>query len=185
MRFLTVNNSWRLAPWADALYASDLAWWRANNGAPEFAGLKVARNPCAAYEFAGVHYVRMLRDQDGSWPDTMVLDEPYTIGAGGNSGFQAINLAVLFGARKIILVGFDMRVDRGSHWHGDHTGGLGNPDSEKIERWRSNLDNAAESLSAAGVTVINASAVSALRNYPKMSFREALSYATPGSCYAA
>ncbi len=147
--------------------------------------MKVARNPSAAYEFAGVHYVRMLRDLDGSWPDSMVLEEPYTIGAGGNSGFQAINLAVQFGVRKIILVGFDMRVDRGTHWHGDHVGGLGNPDADKVERWRVNLDAAADSLSAAGVTVINTSAVSALRNFPKMSIREALSHATPGSCHTA
>lgn len=111
------------------------------------------------------------------WRDEMVLDDPLAIGAGGNSGFQAINLAVKFGARGIVLVGFDMRVDRGTHWHGDHQGGLGNPDAGKVDRWRGHLDNAAQALADAGVTIINASMVSALRNYPKMQFSEALEYA--------
>ena len=40
---------------------------------------------------------------------------------GGNSGFQAVNLAYLMGAERIILLGFDMMpTDGKKHWFGDH-----------------------------------------------------------------
>lgn len=180
---LTINNSWALAPWADALYASDLAWWQANGGVSQFRGLKVCRHPEAPNIFPDVRFVRMARC-NGRWRDEMVLDEPYTIGAGGNSGFQALNLAVRFGAKVIILVGYDMRVDRGTHWHGNHEGGLNNPDAPLVAIWREHLDKAAPSLANASVTVINTSPVSALTAYPKMSFSEALEHASAHTYHA-
>lgn len=40
---------------------------------------------------------------------------------GSNSGYQAVNLALLLGAKRIILVGFDMMKSGGkSHFFGDH-----------------------------------------------------------------
>lgn len=40
---------------------------------------------------------------------------------GTNSGFQAINLAVLAGARRVLLAGYDMHFPGGrSHWHNGH-----------------------------------------------------------------
>jgi hypothetical protein len=101
------------------------------------------------------------------------------IGWGGNSGFGAINLAVQFGARRIILVGFDMRIDKGIHWHGPHKGGLTNPNAKNVERWRRVIEEAAPILGALGVEVINASPVSALGAYPKMSFTEAIEWRSP------
>jgi hypothetical protein len=40
------------------------------------------------------------------------------VGGGGNSGFQAVNLAAQFGASRIILIGFDMTDRGGKHWYG-------------------------------------------------------------------
>ena len=43
---------------------------------------------------------------------------------GGNSGFQAINLAFLWGATRIILLGFDCKAVAGKdHWFGQHPQG--------------------------------------------------------------
>ena len=40
---------------------------------------------------------------------------------GDNSGYQAINLALLLGAERIILLGFDlMMTGTQRHWFGDH-----------------------------------------------------------------
>jgi hypothetical protein len=33
-KFIAINDSWRLVPWADALYAHDHAWWEVWNGVP-------------------------------------------------------------------------------------------------------------------------------------------------------
>lgn len=96
------------------------------------------------------------------------------VGWGGNSGFQALNLVVQWMCKRVVLVGFDMRTDRGLHWHRDHGKGMNNPSHRNVERWRRVLDEAAPVLNALGVQVINASPVSALRAYRKMSLEEAL-----------
>lgn len=41
----------------------------------------------------------------------------YGIPSGGNSGFQAVNLAYILGAKTILLLGFDMH---GDHYFGKH-----------------------------------------------------------------
>lgn len=48
--------------------------------------------------------------------------EQNTLGTGMNSGYQAINLAALAGAGRIVLVGYRMRPleDGRIHWFGDH-----------------------------------------------------------------
>jgi len=97
------------------------------------------------------------------------------LGAGGNSGFQAINLAVQTGAARIGLIGFDMSLAAGVHWHGRHGGGLNNPRADVIAGWRYDLDAAAPKLAALGVEVVNLSAQSALTAYRHMTLEEALS----------
>jgi len=47
--------------------------------------------------------------------------EQGVIHRGQNSGYQAINLAYLLGAERIILLGFDMMMYKDQrHWFGDH-----------------------------------------------------------------
>lgn len=163
-KVVAINNSWRLAPWADVLYASDAAWWRENDH-EGFAGLRVSRS-----DVSGVRRVR-LRDKPGGYHNGMIFDEPGVVGAGGSSGFQAINLAVQFGARDIALVGFDARVDLGVHWHGRHER-TGNPTESTAAIWSHHLDAAAPVLAAHGVRVVNCSPVSALTAYPKMNIEQ-------------
>lgn len=67
-----------------------------------------------------------------------------------------------------------MRVDRGTHWHGDHPKGLNNPADVNVRRWRQVLDAQAPMLKEMGVSVINASPVSALEAYPKMTLEAAI-----------
>ena len=44
---------------------------------------------------------------------------------GSNSGYQAVNLAYMMGATRIILLGFDMMMTGTQrHWFGDHPGSL-------------------------------------------------------------
>ena len=39
-RVIAINDAYRMAPWADMLYACDLKWWRWHDGAPYFLGEK-------------------------------------------------------------------------------------------------------------------------------------------------
>ncbi|MDA9511170.1 hypothetical protein XI09_42280 [Bradyrhizobium sp. CCBAU 11386] len=150
-------------------YACDGAWWKARQGLATFAGLRLTHDPGACAMFEGLRQVGIARGCD-----EILVDAPGILGDGGNSGFQAINLAVQCGATRLILVGFDMRLDLGVHWHGKHGRGLNNPNGANIARWRCIIDGQASRLAALGVSVINCSAVSALEAYPKMSLSEAL-----------
>lgn len=64
---------------------------------------------------------------------------------GGNSGFQAVNLAILFGAKEIALLGYDMQItDNKRHFFGDHEGKMNKP--SPYEKWVVAFENAAKYL---------------------------------------
>jgi hypothetical protein len=151
------------------LYACDNAWWRLNDGLPEFRGLKLTADGQAAAAFSDLHKVHLCPGLD-----RLTAERPGHIGDGGNSGFQAVNLALQFGATRMVLVGFDMRRDRGLHWHGPHRIGLNNPSERNLIRWRAALESAAAQLPGFGVRTFNASKVSTLTGFPKVSLAKAL-----------
>lgn len=170
---IVINETWRLAPWADVLYACDFRWWR-------------SRSPAEA-QFAGLRVQGFLDAREGLWPRTVhagvqrgnnvMLWHGDQIGAGGNSGFQAVNFAARTGARRIILLGYDMGHDGSAHWHGDHAGGLSNPDQKFLQRCACILDEQAKAIAARGIEVINASRKTRLRQFRRMSIDEALAEA--------
>ena len=93
---------------------------------------------------------------------------------GANSGYQAINLAYLFGAKKIILLGLDCKrgENKKAHWHGDHPGPL-NKDMP-IKTWLKSFPKLAEDLKTEGVEVINATRDTALECFSKIQLEVAL-----------
>lgn len=169
-KFVAVNNSWKLAPWADFLFAADHKWWQACNGCPEFKGWKVTsdRRAVDVKEWNLFRIVALLADD-------RIQTTGSLIGWGGNSGFQALNMVVHFKCSRIILVGFDATTKFGLHWHDPHPGAE-NPTPSKTLRWQRSIDGAYSVLSDIGVQIINCSEKSRLKKYPKMSFEDALSH---------
>lgn len=92
--------------------------------------------------------------------------QPGVINSGLNSGFQAINLAWHFGARRIVLLGYDFQRTAGrSHWHGDHPAGFAN--GGNYREWAHHMAALAGDLKADGVDVINASRQTALECFQR------------------
>jgi len=175
-KFVAINKSVDLCPWADVYYCCDFQWWANYGGCPQFRGLKV----CVDYRIKdkpkwGVHFLNCAKPDD-----RLILDRIGTVGWGGNSGFNCMNWVAQLKPAKIILVGYDMTKAWGSHWHEPHPLPLTNPTEFNVERWRRVMDAAAGQLREAGICVINCSPISSLKKYPKMSFLEALEY-RPGS----
>lgn len=171
-RVIAVNNTWERAPWADALYACDAPWWR--HYRPNFKGQRWSQSHDASTLGTGVRHVLGLPRDDLSF-------DPAHIHNGRNGGFQALNLAILFGAAKIILLGFDMQATDGkTHWHGDHEvrrGGerLTNPDANRFQEWLRAFERAARQLKDRGEPrVINATTETALTCFEQMELGEAL-----------
>lgn len=171
-KVIAVKVSWRLVPWADAIYGVDKDWWIANHGVPEFKGLKFSPSPTACNVF-GLTLVRLKTRAEILTAETGLLGCGLTSG-GGHSGFQAVNLAVQFGVRRIVLVGFDMTLANGAHWSRE-TQAVARPDAERTKRWRVAFDACASQFKALGVDVVNCSMKSALTAYPKMTLQEAMS----------
>lgn len=164
---LAVNESWRLVPNADALYACDGGWWNKVGGVPQFSGLRMTQDATAA-QVHGLHRFRLAKNNGG---ENIRASVPGEICNAGNGGMQAINIAVQFGATRLLLAGFDMTLSRGCHWHGPHTGGLRNPAQNIVDGWRKKLDGAAPALAALGVQV-QVIGDSALRAFPFVNIDE-------------
>lgn len=116
---IVVNDCWRLAPWAWRLYACDYKWWHVHHKAAEaFQGERWTQDKDAALMW-GLNYLPGKHDV-GLGRDCLHF--------GDNSGYQAVNLAYLAGARRVLLIGFDMMPDGAKvHWFGSHEGKLKDP----------------------------------------------------------
>lgn len=92
--------------------------------------------------------------------------DPLRIHQGSNSGYQALNLAVLFGAIRILLIGFDMKLSETGrrHWFGNHPGKM-NKASHYDQFIRAFYTTTAD-LKRAGVEVLNCTPGSALDAFP-------------------
>jgi hypothetical protein len=159
----------RLCPWADVVYGCDGPWWHGKNGLPKFSGTKLAHDTGVCATYRDVHKIE-VRDHD-----LMLFDEPGVVGSGGNSGFQAINIAAQFGASRILLIGFDMHAAAGVHWYG-HNGwqNASNPSDYNYIHWRQALTKQSRVLGSMGIDVVNASEDSALTCFRSSSVEHTL-----------
>jgi hypothetical protein len=170
-RVIAVNDAYRLLPWAEVVYACDAQWWeihRRNVLSGECwtsHGLSPKNDKRAIVDRLGLHIIAG-EDRPGFSLDAS------RIHYASNSGFQALNLAILFGADPIVLVGFDMRqVDGKTHFFGEHKAPLRG--HAQFGSWCAKFGKAAEMLGGSP-RIINATPGSALTCFPMMPLAEAL-----------
>lgn len=162
VKIIAVNDSYQLLPFADVLYACDAKWWDVHNGVPEFSGEKWSTHDEGSNKkitTAEKYGLNLVKGESGKGfsVDTSVIHY------GDNSGFQAINLAVLLGAKTIFLIGFDMHSKNGRHFFGNHPEPLTN--NVVYERFIKNFDLAAQCLPE-GLKIINCTPDSAIKCFP-------------------
>lgn len=158
------------APWADILYAADNIWWYHNQEeAAKFKGVRVSIEPTS--HNAQVNPVQdvMVMGHGGPWGFD---DRPDYIRSGFNSGYQAVHLAATLGAKRILLLGFDMHADKGDHWNGDHRWRPGF--RSRYELFIRAFDQLATQLTFRNVDVVNCTQGSALDCFPIASIEEGL-----------
>ena len=160
---IVVNLAFRLVPEAEIMYAADSGFWAVYRDTRSFRGLKLAPDVRACQYDPEIQVVTIPK-VDGKPVNDMIREPAGTIGhGGGNGGFQAVNLAVQTGAKRVLLAGIDYC---GPHWHEDHSPALRNPTAQQMDIWRDRFDAQAETLQDWGIEVINLSKVSKLRAYP-------------------
>ena len=153
-----VNTSFLYFPEADVQYGGDFMFWkvyysriRALSPRPQMW----TQDNSAAERF-------QINRQRGGNREGLGLN---VVHMNGNSGFQAINLAFLWGSRRILLVGMDMReIDGMKHRHGDHEKPL--VQAQLFGEWIHKGKKLAEDLKANGCEVVNCTPGSALPWFP-------------------
>ncbi len=170
-RVIAIKKSVELVPFADVVYGCDAPWWRSVQGLMKFQGLKLAYDRGVCGSEYGIRKVEIPEPASND----LLFGETGRIGAGGNSGFQALNLALQFGAERILLIGFDMHGRSGEHWYGRNNWSMcSNPTEDNYWRWRKAFERAAPVIAARGAEVINTSTISDLNCFPKLSIERAL-----------
>jgi len=168
---LAIKENVNLCPWADVVYGCDWPWWHHRQGLPEYTGLKLAYAHDAYARYADVHQIVI----ESAHSNELLTDVPGSIGAGGNSGFQALNIAVQFGATGIMLIGFDAHDRSGAHWYGrNFWHGANNPDELNFQRWLEAMQNIMPKLEELGVDVVNVSEISRIECFRRASLEQAL-----------
>lgn len=154
-RVIVTNNTYQLAPWADVLYGHDQLWWSKYYALAKrhFSGMCLTRLPRHP-----IH--RSLTSIDFHF--------------GGNSGCGAMGLAQHFGAKRIILLGYDCKTDKDGrrHWHGDHIKGLGNAMS--LPKFPAQFRDMARFLQRFELEIVNATRDTVLECWPLQGLEAAL-----------
>lgn len=136
---VAVSDSYKLAPWADALVSSDRAWWDAHPEALEFEGSKFGCMP----EFQALPEVARFAAQSGT-----------------NSGLLGLMVAASLGATKVLLCGMDMH-SPGGHFFGNHPANLKSTTAQRMEVFKKQFAR----YQPKGVDIVNCTPGSALMAY--------------------
>lgn len=174
-RVFVCNNNYLKVPEADVHFFCDKTFWIWHCLKDEFQSFKGQK----------ITLSREIGEPDIKVMITGVVDglsfAKDTLNTGGNSGYMQINLAVLYGCKRIILLGYDMtpKVTIGddgkekiqTHWFGSH------PQQTPVSWFGAvapNFNTMVPDLERAGVEVINASRVSAIDCFVKKPLRDVL-----------
>jgi len=154
---IVTNTTFRVCPWADALFGFDYAWWRIH--------LEEVRAT-----FAGRLFCQSARcpRRGVEWPGAFQHYRSF-----GNSGACAVALAIAARARRVVLLGYDGRaVDGRTHHHGAHPAPL--RDCDTMPKWGLQFDRLARWAQARGVEILNATPGSSFAQFPATSLEQAL-----------
>ena len=163
-----VNMAYILGDWIDVLFFGDRAFYlKEKQGIDKFKGLRVTSN---------------VETGNAEGPIKLVQKHPRVVHGvsfipeyvcwNGCSGGAAINLAIHFGVKRIILLGFDMYIEdaKHQHWHKAYPM-VGANDVDNIEYKPHAFPRIAKRLKGK-IEVINASPESAIPSFPKMAFKD-------------
>ena len=166
---IAINKSFISYPNADILYWTDsrfYSWYKQK--IDEYQGLKYT----VRYSVNLTDDVKLLNRGKRYGLET----RNDTIAHGNNSGYAAINLAYHLGAKRIVLLGYDMGNVKGeSHFHGGYPIKATNDDIYE-KQFIPGFDQLKDELKEKNIEVWNACLTSKLLAFPKISLRRGLNF---------
>lgn len=164
------NIAFMLGEWVSALYFCDSKFFRIyKDSILAFRNLKVT---CVSHLDTNLQpYTRNIKRVKRDYKSGL-SDRPDTICWNHNSGAAAINLAVLAGAKRILLLGFDMKSEGdNSHWHNAY--GIKTP-RNAFNRFLKHFPAIAADAKKMKVEILNVCPDSLLDVFPRVSLKEVL-----------
>ena len=164
-----INAAYQLGSWVDYVYFMDKDYMLAERG-----GLsKFPNKVISALEYSETEdwcYTVKGTQEHG------ICETPNTIAYNWSSGAAAINLAYHLGAKKIVLLGFDMKLTRGKqHFHQAGNGYTKPKLIDKVfKRHLQAFEYIKNDADRLGVEIINASPKSAIKEFKRATLNSIL-----------
>lgn len=170
-RTIGTNNAYQLGDWVDLCWFGDCRWydWHRER-LLKFAGLKIS---CCQRTFGKPGIQTICRGKPAG-----IETRPGFVSWNGNTGGSAINIAYHLGARKVVLIGFDMRRVNGEpNWHTEHVEKTpGNrPNDENIyDRYLDRFKSIAADARRLNMEIINTTKGTEINNFPIIPLEDCL-----------
>lgn len=152
-------------PGADITYHCERFWWNYYKGCPHITGFKAAMQDTDYPDVYECPRSAMSEGFDFEYPKLVT---------GYNSGYQAINLAIHFKPKRLILVGYDMKdaADGRHNIAGDHPAEIKRPTNFVL--FREHMKTLLKPLEDLGITVYNCTIDTELTCFPKKELTDVL-----------
>lgn len=179
-----INVAYLIGDWIDMVFFGDSAFFHSHiERLAKFPGLKVSCHP-SVEKYDWIKYTPRSGKSKG------ISDNPKMVSWNGNSGAAAISVAANAGASRIILLGFDMKLDTANkqHWHDlygrqkrtqeqqnkRNRGIRQKPFHYPFDRHLRGFPVIAQDAKSRGIEILNASPDSAIECFPKFTIKELL-----------
>jgi hypothetical protein len=170
---LGVNQAYKLGDWVDVNYSGDYRWYTWNRKElKKYKGLSITSYPTNNINKDIINVGRLSIDGISNKNNNSICWN-------GNSGASAINVAYWLGAKRIILLGFDMkRQGQKFNWHNDYptipgrkkNSRLKSPYRQFLKCWEQ-IKKDADKL---GIQILNATPSGNLNIFPRVRLEETL-----------
>ena len=164
-----INAAYLIGNWFDFIFFGDKRFFieRQRSFLRYSKPILTCHSFFAGGEFGWVKYLA----KDNRVPSG-ITDNPAKVSWNQSSGAAAISVAANAGAKRIILVGFDMKMDNGEqHWHGDYKN-VKKPKKSPFDRHLRSFGNIAIDAKKRGIEIINACPDSMIKQFPKVEVKD-------------
>jgi len=168
-----INVAYMIGDWIDILFFGDHSFFLNHRSKlSEFPGIIISSNP-------GIDKYGWIKHTPKDANKNMGISEiKNKISWNFNSGAAAINLAYHLGAKRIILLGFDMCLTEGNqHWHDLYGRGdrlKKDPRKLPFDRHLRGFNPIEKDAKRLGVEILNASHLSVIPNFKKIHINDVL-----------
>lgn len=169
-----INVAYLIGDWIDMIFFGDNGFFLSHQqGLAKFSGIKISCNS----QVDKYNWIKYL-PKNNRHPKG-ISESPRMVSWNGNSGAAAISIAAHSGAKRIILLGFDMKLNEQNHqhWHDVYHKLPTNQNPRRMkglpfDRHLRGFPDIARDAKMMGIEILNASPDSAIQCFKKVTVQE-------------